>query len=144
MPKKLLSLLLCTVFILSGCSFGGTDKTPKLQFEVIESTVTSAGLRYSVKNQDSRKAVWSFGEAFSIERQEENGWMPLDYITPEPPLWIMIGYSVKSGRATRYDIDWTALYGELAPGIYRIAKDFTRTEGSTTEKYTFYANFTVK
>lgn len=142
--KKLLSMLLCITFLLAGCQRHEQSGTPKLQFAIIESTVTSSGLRYSVKNRDTRKAEWSFGAAFSIERQEENGWMPLDYITPEPPLWIMISYSVKSGMTSRRDVDWTAIYGELPPGNYRMAKEFTRTEGDTRERYTLYAEFEVK
>ncbi|MBQ2866177.1 MAG: hypothetical protein IJE90_06660 [Clostridia bacterium] len=142
--KKFLPLLLCVLFLLPGCGFGGADGTVKLQFEVIESTVTSAGLKCVIKNTDDRKAVWSYGAAFSIEKQDENGWTQQKFITPEPPLWIMIGYSVNSGKTSRPQIDWTPVYGELSPGNYRIAKEFTRTEGDTTEKHTLYANFTVK
>ena len=142
--KKLIPMLLCVVFLLSGCRLGGTDRTPGLRFEVIESSVTSTGLKGVVKNTDDRKAVWSYGAAFSIEKQDENGWTPQKFITPEPPLWIMIQYSVKSGKTTEYDVDWTGICGELPPGNYRIAKDFTRTEGDTTEKHTFYASFTIK
>ena len=142
--KKLIPMLLCVVFLLSGCRLGGTDRTPGLRFEVIESSVTSTGLKCVVKNTDDRKAVWSYGAAFSIEKQDENGWTPQKFITPEPPLWIMIQYSVKSGKTTEYDVDWTGICGELPPGNYRIAKDFTRTEGDTTEKHTFYASFTIK
>ena len=142
--KKLIPMLLCVVFLLSGCRLGGTDRTPGLRFEVIESTVTSTGLKCVVKNTDNRKAVWSYGAAFGIEKQDENGWTPQEFITPEPPLWIMIQYSVKSGKTTEYDVDWTGICGELPPGNYRIAKDFTRTDGSTTENHTLYANFTVK
>ncbi len=144
MYKKLIPLLLCVVFLLSGCRLGGTDRTPGLRFEVIESSVTSTGLKCVIKNTDNRKAVWSYGVAFSIEKQDEKGWTPLSYITPEPPLWIMIGFSVNSGKTSRSQIDWTSVYGELSPGNYRIAKEFTRTEGDTTEKHTFYASFTVK
>lgn len=132
------------LFLLPGCGLGGADGTVKLRFEVIESSVTSTGLKCVIKNTDNRKAVWSYGAAFSIEKQDENGWTPQEFITPEPPLWIMIQYSVKSGKTTGYDVDWTALYGELPPGNYRIAKDFTRTDGSTTENHTLYANFTIK
>jgi len=142
--KKLLPLFLCVLFLLSGCGFGGADGTVKLQFEVIESTVTSAGLTCVIKNTDVRKAEWSYGAAFSIEKQDTNGWTQQKLITPEPPLWIMIQYYVKSGKTTEYDVDWTGICGELPPGNYRIAKDFTRTDGSTTEKHTLYANFTVK
>ena len=142
--KKLIPMFLCVVFLLSGCRLGGTDRTPGLRFEVIESSVTSTGLKCVIKNTDNRKAVWSYGAAFSIEKQDENGWTPQKFITPEPPLWIMIGYSVNNGKTSRPQIDWTPVYGELSPGVYRIAKEFTRTEGDTTEKHTFYASFTIK
>ena len=135
---------LCAAFLLVGCQRHEQSGTPKLRFSVKESTVTSTGLQFSIKNSDTRKADWSFGVAYTIERQEENGWLPLDYITPEPPLWIMIGYSVKSGMTSKWDVDWTALYGELSPGTYRMAKEFTRTEGDTTEEYTLYAAFELK
>lgn len=142
--RRLFLVALCLLILLSGCRSGGDSKTSKLKFSVKESTVTSSGLQYSVKNRDTRKADWSFGVAYSIERQDENGWMPLDYITPEPPLWTMIGYSVKSGITKKQEVDWTGLYGELPPGTYRMAKEFTRTEGGNSERYTIYAIFELK
>lgn len=73
------------------------------------------------------------GEPFRLERWSDGAWLELDTVPYEGEgvlVWTDIGWLFPDEAGGRYEhsVDWTLLYGELAPGQYRMAKDVSGAE----------------
>ena len=133
----LLPLVLLCALLLSGCR----DSAP-VGFEIVPGTVTSTGLTYRI----TRKAgSWEFGNAFTVDRQENGEWVPVPEIESDVEFaFNAIGYELTiPGASKDMTADWLLLYGELEPGHYRIAKRFDRKISAAREEITLYAEFDI-
>lgn len=83
--------------------------------------------------------VLQTGSYFHIERKENGMWKQL--YTPRD--WTMEGYGVPRGFTTIHEVDWSWLHGDLAPGEYRITKEFFPEDDYMTDRF-YSAEFTVE
>ena len=123
--------------LLSGCG----DSAP-VGFKVLKDTVTPTGLTYRI----TRKAEsWEFGEAFTVDRQENGEWVPVPRVESEfEVVFNAIGYELTiPGASKDMTAGWSMLYGELEPGHYRIGKRFHHKVSAATEDITLYAEFDI-
>ena len=123
--------------LLSGCG----DSAP-VGFKVLKDTVTPTGLTYRI----TRKAEsWEFGEAFTVDRQENGEWAPVPRVESEfEVVFNAIGYELTiPGASKDMNAGWSMLYGELEPGHYRIGKRFRRQVSAAREEITLYAEFDI-
>ena len=133
----IIPFLLLSALLLSGCG----DSAP-VGFKVLKDTVTPTGLTYRI----TRKAEsWNFGDAFTVERQENGEWAPVPRVESEfEVVFNAIGYELTfPGASKDMTAGWSMLYGELEPGHYRIGKRFHRKGSAATEDITLYAEFDI-
>ncbi len=85
------------------------------------------------------------GSPFVIEQLMDGEWIPV----PTVPgildwAWTMEGWMIQPDNTTKWDVNWEFLYGELAPGNYRIQKEIMdfRGPGDYTER-PYYAEFAI-
>ena len=137
--RAILFLLVSLVVLpalLSGCG----DSAP-VGFKVLKDTVTPTGLTYRI----TRKAEsWEFGEAFTVDRQENGELVPVPRVESEfEVVFNAIGYELTiPGASKDMTAGWSMLYGELEPGHYRIGKRF-RQVSAAREEITLYAEFDI-
>ena len=85
------------------------------------------------------------GSPFVIEQLMDGEWLPVPTIHGILDwAWTMEAWIILPENTTKWDVNWDFLYGELAPGTYRIQKkimDF-RAPGDFTEK-NYYAEFGI-
>ena len=68
-------------------------------------------------------------------------WIVCDTVIPEEEIaWDQPLLLIQPEDSVSWDIDWTAIYGELQPGSYRISKWVM----DQTSENTYFAYFTVK
>lgn len=116
--------------------------------EMEAQNVTPSGLTI-VFNQSGGNAAGDLetGEEYRIDVFEDDRWESVSKALREGEnfAWHMIAYMINKDGETRMDVDWTWLYGELAPGKYRIGKnvsDFKRAGDS--DIWTYYAEFEIE
>ena len=85
------------------------------------------------------------GSPYVIEQLIEGEWLPV----PTVPgildwAWTMEAWMILPDTTNKWDVNWEFLYGELAPGMYRIQKEVMdfRGPGDYTEK-NYYAEFAI-
>lgn len=144
-----------TLDILDTLSFDKDIKEGGAYVYSAESEVGEIGLSFSLKNISSAGATLvfncydeaaptgdlQFGDDFTIEILKDDKW-------EEAPITIEGNYAfnaiayVIDGERIEMDMEWKWIYGELAPGEYRIKKsvDDFRASGDYDE-YTVYAQF---
>ena len=133
----IIPFLLLSALLLSGCG----DSAP-VGFKVLKNTVTPTGLTYRI----TRKAEsWEFGNAFTVDRQENGEWVPVPEIESDVEFaFNAIGYELTiPGASKDMTAGWSMLYGDLEPGHYRIAKRFHRRVSAATDEITLYAEFDI-
>ena len=114
--------------------------------------VTNKGATVKVHNQSDQEIT--FGEDFALEvlDKKTREWTYAPIIVDGEWGFNDVGLPVNSKDTRDWEVDWTWLYGELAPGQYRIIKgvlseaisEGMRTEGTGSYvKYTLSCEFTV-
>lgn len=65
------------------------------------------------------------GSPFWLERKVDGAWEKVPYILPEEQIaWDMLAYLIHLNGSTRWEVNWTWLYGELPLGeVYRLGKE---------------------
>lgn len=115
--------------------------------------VTKKGCTVTVTN-DSKSEI-TYGEDYLLETldAETGEWTYVPDVVDGEWGFHDIGYPVSAGTARDWEVDWTWLYGELAPGEYRIVKtvlsevksEGMRTEGTGTNvEYTLLCKFEIE
>ena len=139
---KRFSAFIIPFLLLSALLFSGCGDSAPVGFKVLKDTVTPTGLTYRI----TRKAEsWDFGDAFTVERQENGEWAPVPRVESEfEVVFNAIGYELTfPGASKDMTAGWSMLYGELEPGHYRIGKRFHRKVSAATEDITLYAEFDI-
>lgn len=84
------------------------------------------------------------GSPFWLEKEQDGTWVEVEPLI-EDMAWDMMAYVINMDGDTELEQSWSALYGELAPGSYRLGKtvmDFRDTGDYDQRDY--YAYFTVE
>lgn len=141
--------------ILNTLSFDKSIKEGGAYIYDTESDVEAVGLRFSLKNISSSGATLVlkqydpdlstgellYGEDVVIELQKNGKWESVPVIA-EDYVIDTAAYTIAAGDTEEREISWEWLYGELAPGEYRIRKDVRDDRGSGDyDIYTVYAHF---
>lgn len=71
----------------------------------------------------------SFGSAYSLERQKEDGSWELLEPFREPLCFTAQAFLIVPGEGTECALNWADLCGELPPGIYRVVKTVNDVRG---------------
>lgn len=117
------------------------------------SNVEKTGCTVTMVNESKREIT--FGEDYLLEKldAETGEWISVPIVVDGKWGYNDIGYPVSAEETRDWEVDWTWLYGEPAPGNYRIVKSVLseeksegmRTEGSGTNvKYTLFCEFTIE
>lgn len=107
---------------------------------------TATGGTVTVCNESDQEII--FGEDFSLEMldQETKEWTYVPIVVDGEWGFESIGLPVSSQETRDWTVDWTWLYGELAPGHYRIVKGIlseAKAEGMRTEGTGPYVKYTL-
>ena len=133
-----LLLLILSVFPFPGC--GKADDSP-VKFEIVPGTVTSTGLAYRITR---RTEYCTFGYDYTLETLENGEWIPVPYAeTADMFAFDAVGLVITEPNKTKeMTADWSLLYGEPAPGHYRIVKRFSLGPPNASREWiTLYAEF---
>lgn len=103
---------------------------------------TGATLVFNQYDADAATGDLQYGNEFSVEVLKDGKWESAPIVVDVNYAFDAVAYVMKAGESSEQELNWEWLYGELAPGEYRIRKkisDFRETGDYDT--YTVYANF---
>ena len=108
--------------------------------------ITSTGLTLiCIQFEGGPRGELQTDSFYFLEEKVENQWIPLEIIETEyERAWTDEAWIIPMNDEVEWEVNWEDLYGELAPGFYRIGKnimDFRNTEDY--DEKTYYANFEV-
>ena len=150
--KKILTILVCTLIILSlsACAIRKNefDIGKESNIEVVEkgvsllikeNTLTKTGATLILKNDSD--VVIQYGEPYEIEIKKDGKWHKINVELN----FIMPAYSVNAKESKEIELNWSYGYGKLTSGNYRIIKDINikNAEGSY-EKFYVSAEFSIE
>ncbi|MBQ2895968.1 MAG: M56 family metallopeptidase [Oscillospiraceae bacterium] len=90
-----------------------------VEFRVGDSRHSDSGTDVSLRREAGGPGQLSTTEEYWLERKVGEGWATLP--TVAEPYWDPEPVLITEDTAPEY-VDWTSLYGQLTPGIYRIGK----------------------
>lgn len=150
MKKTLVLLTALSIFVfVAGCtpfadpSAGQQDEWG---IELSAQDVTPTGITLVCRQSGGNAAgELQTGSPFSIDQLVEGEWRPVPTVMGiHDWAWTMEGWMIQRDSTTRWEVSWEFLYGDLAPGTYRMAKKIMefRGPGDYTER-TYYAQFDI-
>lgn len=112
-------------------------EVPDLGITLSVSNVSPTGLQLT-SSMETMKSVGtiSAGSSYYLEVQTDSGWLVVPMLYEHQWQW---DNQEIDGEQRTWHIDWTSIYGELAPGNYRIQKPFTVTSNDGVAK-TYFIN----
>lgn len=119
------------------------SEADKIGLYVTLKAITPSGATLVFEQYDEKAPTGNleYGSDFVLEILKENTWEEVPVI-PDNYGFHEVAWSIAKKDTTEQEIDWTWIYGTLAPGVYRIQKqimDFRDT--GDYDKYTVYAQF---
>ena len=162
--KKWLTMVLLLALLLTGC--GGTssgenengssdqsaaghtggDLAAQAQKDpwglvLAAEAVTDTGLTLRfVQSGGEPSGELQTGSPYWLEREENGEWTAVEPLM-EDVAWDMMAYLISMDGETEMAVDWTALYGQLPAGSYRLGKSVM--DFRDTGDYDYYACFVV-
>ena len=123
---------LCCLLGLAGCGGGENnasglpEENGALGLQLSPEDVTSGGMTLiCLQEGGDLDGDWATGAAFTLERQEDGRWQAVEPLLEEGTYgWDYVVYSIEMVGRTELPVEWAWLYGELAPGRYRLSKEF--------------------
>jgi len=106
-----------------------------LTFEVKSSTTSFVQASFILSNTSDH--IILFDESFILEKLEHEAWIELAAIEQH---FLPTSYLLLAGEVQLITQNWKDLYGELAPGLYRITKFFVLAD---YKEISLYAEFEV-
>ena len=111
-----------------------------LSLEGISST--GAMLCYNQYDKDALTGQLQDGDDFAIEVKKDGKWEEAPIVVEGDYGFHDIAYTIPADDTTRRELNWEWLYGELAPGEYRIRKKVMDFRGTGDyDQYEIYAYF---
>lgn len=105
------------------------------------SNVSTTGLSLTMERENSeRYEELTTGDSYWLEKRTLFEWKPLELEEGKSLGFLAIGYPLDDGDSQIWNyVNWEDSYGELGPGIYRIAKDasFQRVSKYSMEELLF-------
>ncbi len=100
-------------------------EVPDLGITLSVSSVSPTGLKLTSLMETVKDiGTISAGSDYFLEMQTDSGWLAVPMLHEHQWQW---DNEKMNGVQYSWNIDWTGIYGELAPGSYRIQKPFTVT-----------------
>ena len=120
--KKIIILVLISLFVLTGCSSDLEKSKIKVsksdvKFYVKEGTLTRSGATLILKNNGDK--ILNYGEPYEIEKYEDGSWRKIEADLN----FIMPLYGLNPGEEKEINLDWEYGYGKLNKGKYRVLKN---------------------
>lgn len=103
---------------------------------------TGATLVFNQYDPDAPTGRLQYGNDFAVELLKDGEWESAPIVLDVDYGFEAVAYMMKNGESSEQELNWEWLYGELAPGEYRIRKkisDFRETGDYDT--YTVYTHF---
>ena len=110
-------------------------EVPDLGITLSVSSVSPTGLELTSFIETAKDVgIISAGSEYYLEMQTDSGWLVVPMLYEHQWQW---DNQKIDGEQHFWQIDWTGIYGELAPGSYRIQKPFTVTSNDGVDKTYF-------
>ena len=108
--------------------------------------VTPTGMTLKIKQSGGNPSgSLEYGAAYTLETLINNEWREAKTKTGEPLVWNALAYMVKMNDITEININWEYGYGKLAPGVYRLSKEFMDfRKAGDYDKETYSVYFTIE
>ena len=141
--------------ILGTLSFDQSIREGSAYIDSSESEISEIGLSFSLKNisstgatlvfrqydADAPKGELVFGDDYFIEVQRDGKWESVPVVIKNAG-FNAIAHMIFPEDSVEQEISWEWLYGELAPGEYRIGKGILESnESGDHQSYMIYAHF---
>lgn len=113
-----------------------------VSMSIKKETVSSSKLTLVFKNSSNRQCI--YGEEFTLEKKLNGKWYQVPVSIVGDYAFHSIGYNLSPGEMRELPVDWEWLYGNLAPGKYRIVKnilDFRET--GDYDSYNISSEFSI-
>lgn len=145
--KKILAICLISIIILCGCGkkeIKNEEKMPNnaVVLSLKVDTLSKSGATFILKNGTEEECF--YGDDYYLEKKENGSWKKVSTLTGEPLVWTFIARLLRPGEQKEITINWKNGYGELKSGTYRILKEATKGEGTSSKKLRLYSEFTIK
>ena len=114
-----------------------------VSFRVAADRLSSTGSDISFYQMEFGKGNLFTTDEYWIEKYTDGTWEQVPTVTT--PNWEGKGYGVAKMNSTYEYLDWSLLYGQLEPGLYRMGKRFENRgqEGNGVTRLPAYAEFTI-
>ena len=114
----------------------------ELHFSLKNISCTGATLVFDQHDAKAIKGELIYGDDFAIEVLKDGKWEKAPIPIEGNYGFNAIAHIIKPGDKTEEEISWEWLYGELAPGEYRIGKSVSdHIESGNSNNYRIYAHF---
>jgi len=140
--KKIFVTTLCMCILLCGCGMKlGEEVTTEVNkvdvvLDIDEASLTKTGCIFTMSNQTN--GDFAYDGSYGIHMQKDGKWYQVNpdsaSATTADLLWLPAGVS------ETVTLDWSASYGELSKGHYRLVKNFA----DFTDGYFVTGEFDVK
>lgn len=112
-------------------------------FRVDDDRLSSKGADVYFSQGEHGRGTISTTEEYWLEKKVDGNWETLPTIST--PKWEDKGFGVAKGNATYGYLDWTPIYGQLEPGLYRMGKRFCcyDQENRYSKEAPFYSEFQI-
>lgn len=114
-----------------------------VSFRIDDDRLSSTGSDISFYQMEFGKGNLFTTDEYWIEKYTDGTWEQVPTVTT--PNWEGKGYGVAKMNSTYEYLDWSPLYGQLEPGLYRMGKRFENRghEGNGVMRLPAYAEFTI-
>ena len=114
-----------------------------VSFRIDDDRLSSTGSDISFYQMEFGKGNLFTTDEYWIEKYTDGTWQQVPTVTT--PNWEGKGYGVAKMNSTYEYLDWSPLYGQLEPGLYRMGKRFENRgqEGNGVTRLPAYAEFTI-
>lgn len=114
-----------------------------VSFRIDDDRLSSTGSDISFYQMEFGKGNLFTTDEYWIEKYTDGTWEQVPTVTT--PNWEGKGYGVAKMNSTYEYLDWSPLYGQLEPGLYRMGKRFENRgqEGNGVTRLPAYAEFTI-
>ena len=114
-----------------------------VSFRIDDDRLSSTGSDISFYQMEFGKGNLFTTDEYWIEKYTDGTWEQVPTVTT--PNWKGKGYGVAKMNSTYEYLDWSPLYGQLEPGLYRMGKRFENRgqEGNGVTRLPAYAEFTI-